>query len=687
MAKLTGGSVSALLLFFLLLPAMASMVVAQTPSGSLWRFGVGGGAVFALHSSSFDELPGIPQPIGASSFQALNNRVQFSPHLFAESPALFLRTSVGLQLDYQSLPALLQASEQFPIRNVDNEIITVTNSHEITATLKTVGTELFARIPVASALGVRLGVRADIPISDAFAQSQEITDPADLEFVGYDGKVTTASGALPSRAAFLTSLTVGVTYTLNNESQWPLQFGGFYRLGLTNIVSSVDWTMSSFAGTLSLLYAPAASRPVLIDTVFQRDTTVRLIAGLAQERVVLLANDAVSAQRDLPDATVVTVTITENYVREVPRPGTLLTAGLAIRFILNNGKEAEQVSGDVQTTDMTRHIFCSSTMLYDEKQKDNPLYGVFSRAFGEEQEQALGFKARDMQMRMLRHIKATWDSTGKRGKVIVSYWGKHVQEARNAADVLRRICAEAWGIKPENVPLDIQQSKQSGGITLSSEIEHLVSISFSPYVAQPLVMRDTVMQSPVRQVLFRPSVVSESGVRRWELRLLLDTVLLHTQSGEGNVPDELAWKPGSDIVTGQFAGRTVRCILTVEDRDGEQTIANGDVVFRTSGKGKNHVDKKSLRFIVEGLGLQPEKTTYIREQAQRLSLVPVQVNYWYAASVGSDPMQSAEHIARSLNVPQERVYIRVNPQSAALTLEAASVDILEILAGIPQPGR
>lgn len=688
MAKFTGGPVSALLLFLLLLPAIACVAIAQTSYSSSWRFGVGGGAIFPVHSASFEELPGIPQPAGASSFQASNNRIQFAPHLFIESPALFQRISLGLQLDYQSVPALLQATEQFPIRNAGNQVITVTNSHEIMATLKTVGTEFFARLPILAAFDARFGVRADIPVGDNFAQSQEITDPADLEFVGYEGKVTTASGALPERASFLASLTAGLTYTLNPESRWPLQLGGFYRLGLTNIVSSVDWRVSSFVGTLSLMYAPVAEKPILIDTVFQRDTTVRLLQGLAQERVILLSNEAVSTRRDLPEATALTVTVTENYVREVPRPGTLLTASLAIRFILNNGKEAEQVSGDVHVTDVSRHILYSNTMLYDEKQKDNPLYGMFSRAFSTEQEQELGFTASDMQMRILRHIKATWEEHGERGKVIVSYIEPHVQEARNAATIVRGICAKAWGLQPENVSLDIRPTKKSGGMPITTDMERLVSISFSPHVEKPLIARDTVVQSPVREVLFRPSVVSESGVRRWKLQLLLDTLLLHTQSGEGNLPNELIWKPSFDIVTGPLAGRTIHCVLTVEDRDGEQAVVNGDLVFRNSGKDSNRLNKKSLRFIVEGSGLsRAEAAGYIREQAQRFSLVPVQANYWYASVAGSAPTQLAEDIARKLNIPQARVYSKANQQAFGLTVEGAYTDILEILAGMPQPDR
>lgn len=686
MTQLTGGFVSTLLLFVLLLSVTAGEAAAQNPSGPSWRFGIGGGAVLALPSSSFDELPGIPQPAGASVFQPAGTGARFAPHLFVETPSLLAGTSFGLQLDYQSLPALLQATEQFDIRGGDSQIITVTNSHEISASLRTVGGELFAHVPLVAALGVRIGIRGDIPVSDAFAQSQEITDPPELEFVGYEGRVVTASGSLPGRAALLTSLSFGVTYTINRESPWPLQVGGVYRLGLTDVVSPVDWRMSAGALTLSLLYAPAAQRPVLVDTVFRRDTTVRLVAGLPQEKITLLSSESSQTRQELPEATVVTVQTTEQYAREVPRPGALLTAGLAIRFLLDGGREVEQVSTDVRITEITRQVFCSGTMLYNEQQEDNPFYGMFSRDFSEEQERELGFNAYDMQRRLLQHIKTVWDSSGVEGKIVVSYMGTHLREANDAAAMLRQICAEAWGIKPEAVPVEVELSRPRGHGSLPiAEMENLVSIAFLPQVTRPLVIRDTVAQSPVRQVLFRPSVVSEAGVHRWELRLMLDTMLLYVQSGKGNMPDELVWKPDADVVTGRFAGRTIRCLLTVEDREGQQTVANGEVVFRNSGRN-GQIDKKSLRFIVEGLGLA-SVAGYIREQAQRSSLVPVQVHYWYAGDVQFSPVQSVGSIAHSLNVPEKRILTHPNPQPFRWTIEGAYIDVLEIFVGVPPPER
>lgn len=654
MANSTSYWIARIIVFCLLLTIVCGNTAAQSNKNPLWRIGIGGGSALVFSSASFRELAGISQPSTASAFSSIGSKVRVAPQVFFEYP-LFSWGLLGIQAEYQTAPLTLQASEQIPAL-VDDVVVDVVNTHQITATVTSIGVEPFLSLPLFSSFALRAGPRFDIVINNSFEQSQEITSPDNVDFVGYEGRVITASGSIPERAPLLFSLSLGASYTLplNRANTWQLQPSVFYRQGVSNIASGKEWTIASVGGGIAVVYAPMQPIRSIIDTLFQRDTTMRLVRGIEREQVVLVESKASSTVETTPDTEVTTVTIGERYVRELPRPETLLTVGIDIRFALSDGSETDTVSGAMKGVDRMLHIIPSTTMLYHTDNGKNLLHGLFSREFTDEQRRNFGFRAIDMQQRLLRHIKHNADSIRQPVTIAVRYGGTSDRIAQKAAAIVRERCAEVWGVSAKNIPVDIRKKDSAENNNTAG-----VEVSILPAVSTPLVVRDTLGLLPVQHILLRPSVVSEVGIRRWNILVLRDSVVLQRFSGEGTIPPELTWKVQPEEFFGYYSREAVFCVLTVEDRDGRIDSARGSVVIRSSGaEHPTDVDVRLLQFVVPEHAVTASLLHSIRETARRSGFTPVRVTQWRDSFTAPQP-NTISDIAQQLDILPEQITIRV----------------------------
>lgn len=680
MANSTSYWIVRIIVLCVLLATVRGNAAAQGKDNPLWRVGIGGGPVLVFSSASFRELSGISQPSAASAFSGTGSSVRIVPQVFLEYP-FFSWGLLGVQAEYHIAPITLQATEQFPVF-IDGSITNVVNTHQIAAVLTTVGVEPFLSIPLFSSFALRAGPRLDIVVSNSFEQSQEITSPNDIDFIGYEGRVITASGSIPEHAPLRFAVSLGASYTLplNKANTWQLQPSVFYRQGLSNIASGKEWTTTSVGAAIAVVYAPVHPIRSFADTVFQRDTTVRLIRGAERERVVFVESKTSSSVATTPDAEITTVTIGEQYVREIPRPEALLTVGIDIRFVLDNGKETDTLSGAIKGVDRTLCVVPSATAFYSADSNENVLHGLFSREFSEEQRRSLGFRATDMQRRILAHIKRSADNAGQPVSLSARYSGVPKNTAERAVALVRDRCAEVWALPAAILPTDIRKKdgEASSGTTG-------VEVSVLPVVSTPLVVRDTLGMLPVQRILLRPSVVSEVGIRRWNMLVLRGSVVLQQFSGEGAVPPELTWEVQPEEFFGYYSREAVFCVLTVEDRDGHRDSARGSVVVHSSGaQHPATIDSQLLQVVVPENAATAALLHSIRETIRSSGFVPVRITQW--RDLSSTPLSASGDIAAQLGVAQEHIVTRT-VQRVSTNSTAEVYNNLIVITAEPLPRK
>lgn len=670
MANSTGHWIVGIVVSCLLLTLVCGNTAAQTNDKPLWRIGIGGGVASVLSTASLNELSGVPQPASASLFHGSGSSVRFLPQVFFEYP-LFSWGMLGVQAEYFTTPLTLQATEQFPVF-IDTAVVDVVNTHSIAATLTTIGVEPFLSIPLFSGLSVRAGSRFDLVLNQSFEQSQEITSPDNVEFVGYEGRVVTASGDIPEYTPLLVSLSLsaGYTFPLNKSNTLQLQPSVFYRQSLSNIVANKEWTMQALGGALAVVYAALPPKRVAIDTVFQRDTTLRLVRGATQEQVVLVESNAQPTVEVLPDMEITTVVVSERYVREIPRPEALLTTGIDIQFVLDSGEHTDTVSGATKGISRVLYVVPSASALYDES--SGMLHGVFNREFSKGEERGVCFRASDMQRNLLAHIKQKARS-GKCTIAVCCDTASH-RIAWNAVHKMRQLCARVWDIPAADIAIDIREEKSQPSSPTT------VEVSILPAITAPLIMRDTLAMLPVQQVVFQPSVVSEAGVRHWSLLVLRDSVVLQRFSGEGAVPPTLAWDVQPEEFWGQYPHESIVCVLTVEDRDGHEDTATGSVVIRSSGAERPAtVERDILQFVVPEYALAEPVLRSIQQTLRSAGFTAVRATHW--VYTGATPKHTIAHfLTQYLGIPQEQIATRTTPQPTTTSLADAYDNLIVITA-------
>lgn len=664
MTKIVGAVVWTLSAIFLLLAALCPCSV-QAQQHITWRAGVGINPSLASHIVSFKALPGIAQPPAASAFASPSVDAVLGLSAFAEVP-VFSWLSLGVLADIRpSVPAALTASEFLLVRDSRDSLVSVEIQHRIDARLRYAGVGVFAHIALPGNLGVRIVPKVDILTGSSFTQTQEIVN-ADIEFIGQDGgRVLIADGSIPDATPVLFSLSGALTYPVALSKTFTLQFEGGVQAGLSSVVSGLDWTTTSVQSGVSLVFNSSAEKPVLRDTVWQRDTTTRLVAGLVENRVRLADSSSTMQQSETPEATVVTITRSERYVLEMPRPVPLLTTGLAIRFVLDDDSEAAEVNGDVRTVETVRHVLVAGQMLYDGAVTDNPLFGMFTREFSKEQFDALGFTARAMQAAVYPTLIADTAFSA----AVVSYADE--QTAQQAAQRTQQVWSAATG---QSVVVTV--ARATGNNTANS----VAVITTGITVPEPVVVRDTAVLLPMKRVLLYPEAVSEAGVQHWSIVLRQRGRELYRQEGQSEIPVSLSWIPDARSVVAQDG--PVQCIFTVEDRSGQRQEAVGEILFkRSQERFSGKPDTTIVQFVVHGREVDAKVVEYVRAQLRRYNAVPEAMVYWYTSASSAETPELNPRTARAIGLRTAPTIRRIIIPDVRPQVRRAN-DITEIIARV-----
>ncbi|MBP6509012.1 MAG: hypothetical protein KA339_00540 [Candidatus Kapabacteria bacterium] len=238
---------------------------ADTGRTSLRLFG-GAFAGMNMHSGDFSALPGVPNccvSFSSGSGFGLTINAGIETQL---SAGLFDRPMyVGIAASYQMLSGTFTESEF--VGNIINGS-TVTQGlveHELDASYGVIGIEPYVSLPILPSipLSAHIGVLAGIPLGASYAQKQALTSPSDPGYTFENGsrERNISEGALPDASGLYAGIVLGLSYEINLGDGLTVSPEIRYQLGLTNVVSSVPWTISTFRGGATVQYRLPKSEP------------------------------------------------------------------------------------------------------------------------------------------------------------------------------------------------------------------------------------------------------------------------------------------------------------------------------------------------------------------------------------------------------------------------------------------
>lgn len=237
----------------------------DTGRTSLRLFG-GAFAGLNMHSGDFATLPGVPNccvtfSSGTGFGLTINAGMETQLSVSVFDRPLYL----GVAASYQMLSGTFTESEF--VGNIINGS-TVTQGlveHELDASYGVVGVEPYITIPILPSipLSAHIGVMAGIPLGASYAQKQALTSPSDPGYTFENGsrERNLSEGALPDASGLYAGIVLGLSYEIDCGEGLTISPEIRYQIGLTNLVSSLPWTISTIRGGATVQYRLPKSKP------------------------------------------------------------------------------------------------------------------------------------------------------------------------------------------------------------------------------------------------------------------------------------------------------------------------------------------------------------------------------------------------------------------------------------------
>ncbi len=526
----------------------------QKPREPLYFIGLYGAYNRTVHTADFRELPGFPSCCPRYT-STTGSGVSFGGLLeFELTPFIKLQTRIGfatLGADF-SVPEVIGNT---PITQNGRDTTTpITVQHFLGSTINVLGFEPTVALKFLGGFYSRVGLNTSYVLAGNFTQRETIQTPENVVFQNSGKSIRNeGSGEIPDKNSFQFSAVIGISYEV------PIGGGSFiepdirYALPITNI-SGVSWKIGSLQVGASLKFPiyPTPNIIVVKDTVFKRDTSVTATLGLSKTRITKQKTEV--DVRTVREGTIdhQTTTIIENFLKEVPL-NSRFEMSIAAFGVEKNGVRQPNPTiriEEIETEEgfpLLPHVFFieGSTML---SQTDvHQLTPEKAAQFNEEQLPRNTLEIyKDMLniigSRMQRFPNAAITITGTNNTINTDKTTPNL--SRDRAETVRTYLQNAWSIAPERINIATQNlpSNAANNTGDDGQVENRRAeiSSNEPELLKPVILREIARSATPPYVELQPRVVSDSGIKTWNMRVAQNGEELRSYQGSG-LPTTQRW--------------------------------------------------------------------------------------------------------------------------------------------------
>lgn len=261
--------------------AVAQHAVAQSAdktseySGMLWQAGLNVSGLASVPSSSFTELPGVVNCLGATSDAKFTGGSGggFSVALVGglkPTVAESFGSHVGyaLRLGYATGKTSFETQEKIGQSIDRNGTITPDiDTYTIDATLSSIRIEPMAYYQMSSSfpLLVEIGANVALLTSATYEQRERITSPSNARFIDGTTERNVSSGDIGDKSSLGVGLSLGLGYDLPLSNTISIRPEVAGLLALTSPVSGVTWSPHELRFGISLMYTAQPSAPTPLE--------------------------------------------------------------------------------------------------------------------------------------------------------------------------------------------------------------------------------------------------------------------------------------------------------------------------------------------------------------------------------------------------------------------------------------
>lgn len=252
-------------IILLLTIVSCSTLSAQDTTLLPWRLiaNISGNGNF--HSSSFSQLPGIPnccvEFTGGTGFGlTLGAGAEYLP----KKPLLGMNYRLGGIIRFSSIGAPLKETNFFANIIVGNTVQKGTSEHLLDASFSLLSAEPYIYIqPTSLPLGISLGIEAGTFLGASYSQKETLLTPSNAVFETGTTTRNEVSGSIPESAGLYAGINLAARYDVYQTESLTLSPEVSYTYGITNLVSSLQWKASVLRAGISAQYQLRKSSPIL----------------------------------------------------------------------------------------------------------------------------------------------------------------------------------------------------------------------------------------------------------------------------------------------------------------------------------------------------------------------------------------------------------------------------------------
>ncbi|MCX7929685.1 MAG: OmpA family protein [Chlorobi bacterium] len=559
---------SAVLLIGLTITLMGQIVIDTT---NPIQFGIyAHGALTRHRTGSFTQIGDVDKPPvpfddawgDGISFGALVNS-PLSSLITANQTTASIHFALRLGFALQSARLAALEQQRFLVAGIPTDGFI---AHRITASFASFGANAMIEYtpPFHDNIRFHLGGRLAWVYAAKFRQTESIEVPgASVVFVGGDVVRRTIEADIPVARKHEASTIAGVSYNIPIAKRFAIVPEMFINIPVVGHAYSMKWRSYWICGGVSVKVTIPTSKPTVRDTLIERDTVVKTYPELATDTVLALSIEYRTVVNETDQARYEFVHRRELYERRIPKQKDVQTASLTLELYermpdstlvaLDTLRCREIVwtdfhpilpylffdygssSLDLHYHQLTRYDADHYQPVVDLDQM-NTYYNVLN---------IVGFGLRQNPNTRLR-IKGC---ISRREMQQIPHWQLLAQ---SRAETIARYFEETWGIErsrvkllPVGLPQKMSSERHDDGIAENQRVE---LYSDDNELMQPVMMRDTMLQSSSTHLRLSVHVVSPTPIVRWNVSVEQARRVLYKNSGMEECPKLLDIELDNDMM-------------------------------------------------------------------------------------------------------------------------------------------
>lgn len=518
------------------------------PQEQFPRYGLFGGYNLNQHSADFQKLPGIPNC--CPRFETGNGN-GLSGSLLYEMP-LFSDLYLGLRITYYDFSAKLTKEEPTTVI-INDKPRTGAFTHTLNSKLGGIGFEPMIQYNAFGGLLLNFGIHLGYLFTKKYYQQEQISQPAGIgTFADSNGNDThsrlrnQSSGIIPRASTIYLSGLVGIGYDfpLNSKGSLIATPEVLYSFGLSEIVKDYKWKANTLRVGLALKYSQIPERK--IDTIYKQENridTVEIETKIAG-KIFSYGEEKIFTVYNLKDYNYIITKILRRtdtiFTYIIPKLEVDVTA-VGLDF---SGQEIPIPEIHIEeffttnTQPLLNYVFFSenSSEIPD---RYNKLQFEQTKEFTEDSLHSLGtletyyhiLNIIGKRLRDNQNEKITL--VGCNSEIGLERNNKTLSESR--AKAVRDYLEKVWKIDISRIKIEARglPSKPSTPKDEPDPIEEnqRVEIYGNWEILKPVFTYDTLRVVNIPTLRFKPKIISEAGIKDWNLILSQNKINLKIFKG------------------------------------------------------------------------------------------------------------------------------------------------------------